>query len=404
VSRGGQPCARRTRTRAADDIARRQGYRRDALTWTAFGALFAFGFLNAVLGPVLPYIRAVEKISYLAGALHQFAFAVGGGLAGLLAARQQRVISRGRTIRLGLSGAALAGLAVGYGDTLALTLAGALLMGLLAIAALIRVWAALADLHSSRRAVAMTEGEVSVSLAGIFTPLLIGGLAATTLTWRFGLVIVATIALLAAITVARVRIPPPCSLPERTPTQGRSPDHRWLPPTLIVVFAIVALEFSLSFWLASYLNDEIGLARNTAVAIVSGLYAANLIGRLFTSRFARRVSPERLLASALMIALVGVSVLLAATGAALAMVGIAIAGMGIGATFPLASALHVQVSGRIADNALGQTITIASAGQILGPLTAGAIAQAVGLRLGLLVLPTLVLIAAAALSRHRRDR
>ena len=93
----------------------------------------------------------------------------------------------GLTIGLGLGGAGLAGLAIGYGGTLPVTLAGALLMGLLATAALIRVWAALADLHGARRAVAMTEGEVSVSLAGIFTPLLIGGLAATALTWRFGL-------------------------------------------------------------------------------------------------------------------------------------------------------------------------------------------------------------------------
>lgn len=184
------------------------------MTWAAFGALFAFGFLNAVLGPALPYIRAVEKITLLAGALHQFAFAAGGGLAGLLAARRPRATSRGLTIGLGLGGAGLAGLAVGYGDTLAVTLAGALLMSLLATAALIRVWAALADRHGSRRAVAMTEGEVSVSLAGVVTPLLIAGLAATTLTWRFGFVIGAAIALLAAVTAARVRIPPPVSPPE----------------------------------------------------------------------------------------------------------------------------------------------------------------------------------------------
>jgi hypothetical protein len=40
-------------------------YHRNAFTWTAFGALFSFGYLNAVLGPSLPYIRSVEGISYL---------------------------------------------------------------------------------------------------------------------------------------------------------------------------------------------------------------------------------------------------------------------------------------------------------------------------------------------------
>jgi fucose permease len=174
-----------------------------------------------------------------------------------------------------------------------------------------------------------------------------------------------------------------------------------MPPTLVIVFAIVALEFSLSFWLASYLNDEIGLDRGTAVALVSALYAANLVGRLLASRLARRSSPERILALALMVALVGVATLLAAQSAAPAMVGVAVAGMGIAATFPMASALHVQASGRTANSALGQTLTIASIGQIIGPFAAGAIAQASDLRVGLLVLPALIVMAGIGLSRHR---
>ncbi len=71
------------------------GYRRDRLTWAAFSGLLAFGFLNAVLGPALPYIRAVEHVSYLVGALHQVAFAVGGGLAGLLAVRAEAIWAGG---------------------------------------------------------------------------------------------------------------------------------------------------------------------------------------------------------------------------------------------------------------------------------------------------------------------
>jgi hypothetical protein len=73
-------------------------YRRDSFTWTAFGALFAFGYLNAMLGPALPYLRSVEGISYLVGALHQVAFAVGGGLAGILSSRERIPLGRPATI------------------------------------------------------------------------------------------------------------------------------------------------------------------------------------------------------------------------------------------------------------------------------------------------------------------
>jgi fucose permease len=376
-------------------------YRRDPTTWAAFGALFAFGFLNAALGPALPYLRAVEHISYVTGALHQAAYAIGGGLAGLLAARERRSIGRGTVIAAGLAGAAVAGLALGYGDTPAITIPAAMLVSLLGTSALIRVWAVLADIHGARRAVAMTEGEVAVSLAGILTPLLIGALAATTLSWRFAFVVGAAATWASAIWVWRARVPEPATARSaETPSDARLARH-WARPMLVVVVAIVGLEFTLSFWLASYLTDDLGLTRGAAAATVSGLYAANLAGRLLASRLARRVGAERLLAAAFGTALLGLPLLLVASGAAVAGVGIAVAGIGIGAMFPLTSALHVEDSPGSADEALGEVLTVASLGQIAGPLTAGAIAQAAGLRAGLLILPALTLIAAAAL--HRRD-
>ena len=268
-------------------------YRRDAFTWTAFGALFAFGYLNAVLGPSLPYIRSVEGISYVVGALHQVAFALGGGLAGALSARDRIALTRRTMIAGGLAGGALAGLAVGYGETAPITIAGAFLMGLFASLALIRIWGALADRHGPRRAVAMTEGEVAVSLAGIATPLLIGALAATAATWRLAFAIGTVTAVLAAVVVLGADVP----APQAAASERRGGTRAQ--PTLVIIFAIVALEFALSFWLASYLNDDVGLARNTAVAMVSGLYASNLLGRLAASRLARTQSPERVLVMAL---------------------------------------------------------------------------------------------------------
>src|SRR3954447_21106583 len=109
---------------AAEERTSTPAYRRDRLTWVAFSGLLAFGLLNAVLGPALPYIRAAEHISYLVSALHQVAYALGGGLAGLLAIRTESYLGRGATIRVGLVGAAVAGLGIGFRGTAALTVAG----------------------------------------------------------------------------------------------------------------------------------------------------------------------------------------------------------------------------------------------------------------------------------------
>src|SRR6202021_3828792 len=103
-----------------------------------------------------------------------------------------------------------------------------------------------------------------------------------------------------------------------------------------------------------------GISREQAVLMVSGLYAANLTGRVLASRLARRAATEPLLGASLILALVGLPILLAARGAAVAGVGIALTGIAIGAMFPLTSSMHVGVSSRNPDGAIGRAQGVAT--------------------------------------------
>jgi MFS family permease len=371
-------------------------YRRNPITWVAFVELLSFGVLNAGLGAALPFLRDAEHFSYLGGVLHQVAFSVGGGLAGMLTARARHMPGRPWTIRGGLLGAAVAWLGVGYGDRLAITASAAFLVSLLATAALIRLWAVLADVHGPRRAVAMAEGEVWVSLGGIISPLLIAAMAGTAFGWRSAFVLAALLVAATVLFTLRVPIPPPVA---RTPPESGTDrsSRRRFPPLLVVVFAIVALEFALTFWLASYLADDVGLNRQLAVTMVSGLYAANLLGRVLASRLAQRFRVEPVLAGALAVVLLGLPILLTAQNALTAELGLAIAGVGIAATFPLTSALHVATSRHGADAAMGQVLAIASVGQMCGPVVVAVLAQVSNLRVGLIPLVGFTLLAAGAL-------
>ena len=371
-------------------------YRRNPITWVAFVELLSFGVLNAGLGAALPFLRDAEHFSYLGGVLHQVAFSVGGGLAGMLTARARHMPGRPWTIRGGLLGAAVAWLGVGYGDRLAITASAAFLVSLLATAALIRLWAVLADVHGPRRAVAMAEGEVWVSLGGIISPLLIAAMAGTAFGWRSAFVLAALLVAATVLFTLRVPIPPPVA---RTPPESGTDrsSRRRFPPLLVVVFAIVALEFALTFWLDSYLADDVGLNRQLAVTMVSGLYAANLLGRVLASRLAQRFQVEPVLAGALAVVLLGLPILLTAQNALTAELGLAIAGVGIAATFPLTSALHVATSRHGADAAMGQVLAIASVGQMCGPVVVAVLAQVSNLRVGLIPLVGFTLLAAGAL-------
>jgi fucose permease len=104
----------------------------------------------------------------------------------------------------------------------------------------------------------------------------------------------------------------------------------------------------------------------------------------------------------LTLALIGLPILLAATGAPVAGIGIAVAGMGIGATFPLISAMHIESSPRGSDQALGQILAVAAVGQVVGPLSVGVIAQLADLRAGLAIALAYVALAFGALILLRR--
>ncbi|MEZ5086342.1 MAG: MFS transporter [Tessaracoccus sp.] len=377
-------------------------YRRTRVTWVAFGALFAFGILNAALGPVLPYLRAAQGASYVAASLHPVAFAIGVVTAGIHANRS--TAPRKPIIIAGLGIAALAGLLLGYGDLIAVTIAAAFLLGLFATVALIRTWAVLADAHNQHRATAMAEGEVYVSLAGIATPILISLCAATFLGWQSFFLIAAAMVTVAVTAVWLTRLPP--VLPRdsdhiATPEQSQ-PVRLSTRRTLITIIAIVGAEWTLTFWAATFLDESVGIQQDTAVALVSVLFAASLLGRLLASRFALRLPTLTVLHLALGCALVGAPILLLAQNAVVATIGLSIAGIGIGATFPLASSLHVGASRRSSDQSMGQVLIVAGLGQI-APLFTGALAQLVGLRAGLLVLPGFLLLAALTSRPRRHD-
>src|SRR5262249_32518347 len=101
-------------------------------------------------------------------------------------------------------------------------------------------------------------------------------------------------------------------------------------------------------------------------------------------------------------------VLLVATGAPQAVAGLAITGIGIGATFPLASALHVAASpggaggAGGADGALGQVLAAAAVGQVVGPVVVAGGAPGVRPRAGPATLLGFTLTAGGALQWRRR--
>src|SRR6185436_606423 len=174
------------------------------------------------------------------------------------------------------------------------TVGAVLLMGLGGGLLLVTIQAALADHHGARRAVALTEANVAASVAYLVLIGLLSLTAALRVGWRAALLVAPVVLVLAWWANRRLAIDAP---PPSTVEHDRLPGVFWIAATML--FCMVAAEWCITAWGASFVADAAGVSTDTAVALMAGFFGGGVAGRALGSRLTRRHDPERLLALAL---------------------------------------------------------------------------------------------------------
>src|SRR3712207_6316197 len=136
-------------------------------------------YVQASLGPVLPFLREDLSLGYGTAGLHFGAFALGVLFTGLLGDRPVRLLGRRRTLWVGAVGmaAGVVGLAVANGALASLS--ATLIAGFCGSLLLMSAQAALSDLHGEWRAAAISEANVAAGATAILAPLLVGAFSRT---------------------------------------------------------------------------------------------------------------------------------------------------------------------------------------------------------------------------------
>ena len=379
-----------------------QTFRRDRLTWLAYAMLAWFAYLQASPGLVVPYLRDELGLGYTASGLHVAAYAGGSMVAGVVSARLERSVGR-RTLFWAAAvvmGVGVVGLTAGgsapvtIGSVLVMGVGGGLLLG--------TIQAALADRHGEQRATALGEANLAASLAYVA---LIGALsltAAAGLGWRVALLATLPILAVAWFAHRRVAIDAP---PSSAVVAGR------LPPVFRVaaamLFCMVAAEWCLASWGASFVEEAADLSTDAAVGLMGGYFGGVVVGRVLGSRLARRHDPARLLVLALAVTAAGFAILWPSGGPVQALTGLALLGVGLGNLFPLGISVTVALAPDRAALASGRAVAVTSSAILLAPFTVGALADATSLRAALGAVPVMLVLAAAALAlvvRHTPAR
>jgi len=161
-----------------------QAFVRDRFTWLAYFMLAYYAYIQATLGPSMPFLGEELSMSYTVRGLHLSAFALGMIVAGILGDRVAARVSRRLTFWIGAGGMAVGAVAFTAMRTPSLTIVSAFIMGALGSFLLVMIQAGLAHHHGSSRAIPLTESNVLASVAATLAPFLISQLERLTLGWN----------------------------------------------------------------------------------------------------------------------------------------------------------------------------------------------------------------------------
>jgi fucose permease len=368
-------------------------FSRDRLTWIAYALLAWFAYLQAAPGLVVSHLRDEFHLSYAVGGLHIAAFAAGAVIAGLSCVPIERAIGRRALFwcSAGLMGVGAIGLTAGRAAEA--TIGALLIMGVAGGLLLVTIQALLADHHGEQRAIALTEANVAASIAYV---VLIGALslaAATGVGWRAAVLVSLAVPVLVWWCNRGLPIVAP---PVEATADGRLPGAFWVAATML--FCTTAVEWCIAAWGASFVEDAADVSADAAVSVMIGYFGGVVVGRVLGSALARRHTPHRLLAIALVLTAVGFAILWPAASPLQALAGLALLGVGIGNLFPLGLSVTVALAPDRAQLASGRAVFMTSFAVLLAPLTVGALADATSLTAALAVVPVALACAATGLT------
>lgn len=356
---------------------------RDRFTWLAYLMLAYFAYLQAVLGPLVPFLRDELHLSYTVSGFHLSAFSVGMVLAGFTVDRLVQRWGRQRVFWGGGAGTGIGAVLLVLGHHVALTIVGTLIMGLPGTYLLILIQSTLSDRHGTQRAIALTESNVIAVIGAGIAPLLVGGLQKSGVGWRGAPLVGALAWGIMLWSFRRAPIPISVPAPELGIVAARSPSR--LPAIYwfywLVAFLSVSVEWCTIFWGADFLENSVGLGRVTASTLMSVFFLAMVIGRFTGSRLTRTRTLTLLLPTAVILAMLGFFSFWLAPLAALNVAGLFVAGLGIANLYPftLATASGV-VQPSQADQASGRLVLASGSAILITPQVLGTLADQIGIK------------------------
>ncbi len=375
-------------------------FRWDRLTYSsALGYCLLVAGLS--VGVVLGELRDEFHIGGVVAALHGSTFGIGLLFAGVWGVKVVDRIGRRPALKVAAAGLAAGVLLFCFGPGWPVTLLGTAFTGAGGALLVMVMPGLISDHHGEHRAAAFAAVNGAPGVAGVAFSLVIGGALSAGWSWRPPYLILTGLFALALVFVA---------LPVAIPTSHRHGtfslryflDREVLVPWAHIVNGVVA-EFTVGIWTVTYLR-EVGEASSGLAPILASVFGVMMFGtRLALPTLLRRWGDATISYSFLIIG-GGAAVMCFAPGLPLKVVGVVLVGLGGAPLYPLTVDRFYRRAGHALDAvSLGAYCALASGVAItLGPLALGVLADSVGLRWAILVVPALSALGAFTQRSRRR--
>ncbi|MEN9643442.1 MAG: hypothetical protein RL238_111 [Actinomycetota bacterium] len=374
-------------------------FRWDRLTYaSALGYCMLVAGLS--VGVVLGEIREEFELNGVVAALHGSTFGIGLLAAGVWGVPLVDRIGRRRALLAAVTAIGLGVTLFCLGPAWPITLFGTALSGGGGALLVMVMPGIISDHHGEHRATAFAAVNGAPGVAGLLFSLLIGAALGAGMSWRppYLLLTVLFMAVLAVVAW-------PVAVPEaeRAGSFSLAPlaQPKVLRPWLHIVNAVLT-EFTVGIWAVTYLH-EVGKASSGLAAVVASVFGIMMfVARMVLPRLLVRFGAATVSLSFLTIGS-GALVMCFAPGLPAKVLGLTIVGFGGGPLYPLTvDAFYAKAGDELDSVSMGAYCALASGAAVtLGPLAMGVLADAVGLRWAILVVPALALLGAIT-QRPRR--
>jgi fucose permease len=246
-----------------------------------------------------------------------------------------------------------------------------------------------AEVNPESKASALTLLNFSWSVGAVACPVLLAPFQRTQRASTFLWVLAGCILLIAA-SLPRIALPCVSRSQRESATSGQSLGSLMKTPAAmalaVLFFTYVGTETAVGGWLASYAKRIMQGAGTMWVTTPSFFYGGLLSGRIFAPSLLRRIPEVRLARVSMLVALLGVTGLLASPSMTGVLVGAVVVGVGLSPVYPIVIALLSHSFGSAAARLGSVMFALAGLGAGCGPWIVGFTStQMSSLKLGLTV-------------------